>query len=129
MKALVPSLFRQHGREEIGTFIEKQVMARGYHALFEWDSGNANKFFVLFGNECKIGFRSAARENQQLEKQESAFIKIGSMRNNLVHRDYSTLPVPVTSDEVQTLFELANRFVDCLPDYLFPTEGGERGAV
>ncbi|WP_432245741.1 HEPN domain-containing protein [Arthrobacter sp. G.S.26] len=112
VKALVPEIFSRHGTDRLGEFVAKQVMARGYHTLFEWKSGTAQGFFTSFGDVCGRAFRAALKDNDQLKTQHAAFMQLGQLRNQVVHNDYASALVELTPKEIIGRYHLALEFVD-----------------
>lgn len=47
-----------------------------------------------------------------------SFLELGSLRNQLVHRDFANFPLDKTGQEIFELYKRAVRFVECLPDHL-----------
>lgn len=112
VKALVPEIFSRHGTERLAAFVAKQVMARGYHTLFEWKSGTAQGFFTSFGDVCGQTFKAALKTNDQLKAQHAAFMQLGQLRNQVVHNDYASALIELTPREIIDRYNLALEFVD-----------------
>ncbi len=82
VKDVVPEIFVRRGNERIGAFVTKQVFARGYHTLFDWNNGTAQPFFSSFGSTCGAGFKKALREDQDLRREHDAFVQLDASGTN-----------------------------------------------
>lgn len=111
VKRLLPEMFRRHGREELATFVDKQVVARGYHTLFDWKNESARGFFTSFGEVCGKHFKKALADDDNLKRQHAAFMRLGNFRNQVVHNDYATYPIETTPEEVINQYRDALIFV------------------
>lgn len=120
VKAVVESLFRVHGRDELGTFVAKKVLARGYHGLFDWDRERARMFFSNFGPDCAKSFDQKLKSDEEFSTQHSSFMRIGSLRNQLVHQDYATYVLDVTPEEILGLYKTAVLFPRSFESIVLP---------
>lgn len=124
VKKLVPEIFKSRGSTALGTFVAKAVMARNYHTLFDWKAENAFGFFSSFGDECGKNFKSLVKAEDSLKRQHEAFMRLGNLRNLVVHNDYAAYSVDLTPAEVIELYRNACAFVDRIETLaLFETEG------
>lgn len=110
VKRIMKEVFEREGRPELGTFVEKRVMARNYHTLFEWDRGKATGFFASFGDNCSKRFKSMLVNDSEFRQEHDAFMKLGGLRNRLVHQDYASFSLDDTPDELIGLYRNAIRF-------------------
>lgn len=110
-KALLPELFERHGREELGSFVEKHVVARGFHTLFDWRNKTAASFFVLFGKQSKTRFRELLDGDEEFSAGHAGFMELGSARNETVHGDYAAATMALTPDEIRNYYLKALVFV------------------
>ena len=99
-------------------FVESKALKRQYHALFDWDAKNANKFFSHFGAEFKQSVRAQISADHDLQVAEMAFLRLGSLRNVLVHSDLAARTLELTADEILELYIPARAFTDALPALL-----------
>jgi hypothetical protein len=118
VKALVPEIFSRHGMDRLANFVRQQVMARGYHTLFNWKARNANQFFSSFGDPCGKLFKETLKTDSEFKSQHDAFMLLGSMRNDVVHNDYSNRHVELTPQEVVENYNLALQFVDRIEAFI-----------
>jgi hypothetical protein len=93
-------------------FLKAKGIERQYHTYFKWDGANANQFFGLFGTGYKDFMVQRIRNDATLGDAVKAFIELGALRNDLVHRDFATFPLEKTVDEIYALYERALLFVD-----------------
>ncbi|MDJ0106329.1 HEPN domain-containing protein [Rhodococcus erythropolis] len=112
VKRIVVDFFERHGRAELCAFIDKQVLARNYHTLFDWKQEKATAFFVSFGEGSSKRFKEMLRNDDEFRDEHNAFMKLGSLRNQLVHQDYASFSLDQTPDELINLYRLAIRFPD-----------------
>ena len=110
-KKLLPELFRRHGRDELATFVERQVAARGFHTLFNWKDRSAASFFVLFGADCKTRFRNLLSIDEGFRAGHIGFMELGATRNETVHGDYASVPMSLTTGEIRSHYRNALTFV------------------
>lgn len=118
VKRLVPLLFAKYGDEQLSTFVAKRVMARSYHTLFDWRAGNANAFFGSFGDTCGTAFKGAMKEDAELKTQHDAFIKLGQLRNEVVHNDYASASIDSTPEEIMSRYALALKFIARIEEFI-----------
>ena len=107
----IAALFEERGLPEFRAFVEKQVLARQYHTLFQWDKPKgANSLFALFGDECKKRFERRKESDEEFSDCVDAFLQIGQSRNLLVHNNYADFQMTKTADDIYKLFEKAKHF-------------------
>ena len=99
------------GNVLIATLVQQKAISRQYHAWFDWEKSNANKFFDLFGPTFKDHMASVLSESPELTEDIKAFLEIGNRRNLLVHSDYASYFIDKTPDEIYVLYQSAIRFV------------------
>ena len=54
--------------------------------------------------------------DQDFDESVKAFLEIGNLRNQMVHRNYADFQLNNTVEEVYSLYTRAGRFVDEFPD-------------
>jgi hypothetical protein len=110
---------REHSTDlKISALVEQKAIRRQYHTLFDWDKRTASKFWSLFGSDYKDRMNRFCLDDAELTEAISAFMEIGSLRNQMVHNDYATFVLEKTLDEVSALYEKGSSFLDRLPDLL-----------
>lgn len=97
-------------------FIAKKALARQYHALFSWESKNANHFFSLFGDKFKSFMLNKTTDNI-LRSEIESFLEIGNLRNKLAHNNYAVFTLDLTVEEIENKHLSAARFVEKIPDF------------
>jgi len=102
----------------IKSFVKNKAVERQYHTYFEWRTGNANRFFSLFGVEFKNGAKEDVKDNSELEESIRAFLEIGNLRNELVHGNFAVFPIEKTVEEIYELYRSAHQFIDYLSSKL-----------
>lgn len=118
VKRRVAEIFELHGTDRLAAFVSKRVMARGYHGLFEWNSGKAQGFFTSFGEACGQAFKTELRANSDLRENHDAFMRLGQLRNLLVHNDYASATIELTPEEIMGMYQNALHFVDRIEDFV-----------
>ena len=121
VKSLIPEIFARHGTDRLAAFVAKQVMARGYHTLFDWPNGKAQGFFTSFGEACGAAFKEALRSEAELKEQHDAFMTLGQLRNQVVHNDYASALIELTPSEIMDRYGLALQFVDRIESFVIVT--------
>lgn len=99
-------------------FVKKKAISRQYHTFFDWDSGNANQFFGLFGENFKTFMKKEVERSKELGEAVKAFLEIGRERNRLVHQDFGTFVLEKTAEEIYNLYRAALHFVETMPGKL-----------
>lgn len=113
------------GHELAMYFVRSRAIERQYHTYFKWDSNNVNPFWALFGPGFKKWATRQVRDDDALSSGIKDFLELGDLRNRLVHQDYLTFVLDKTSEEILTLIESANGFVERLPGLLSEYPGTE----
>jgi hypothetical protein len=93
-------------------FVKNKAISRQYHTFFNWDGGNANAFFGLFGEDFKKHMTDAVKADAALANGIKAFLEIGRERNRLMHMDFGTFPLEKTAEEIFELYRSALMFVE-----------------
>lgn len=107
-----------HGSATLAEFVKNQAIGRRYSQLFDWTSGNANRFFSSFGGEFRSYMRERVRVDLGLAESIRAFLELGNLRNEAVHENYAVFSLNKTVDEVFDLYEKAGHFVEDFPNEL-----------
>ena len=105
-------------------FIRINAIERKYHTYFDWDSGKANRFFGLFGDDFKTKMVQRCKSDQKFDEAVKAFVQLGSDRNRLVHQDFGAFSLEKTAEEIylqyQTAIHFINELSQCFTDYRDP---------
>lgn len=110
------SLYRQRlpDRPDLVAFVVSAGIKRRYHTYFSWDSSNANQFFGLFGPD-----RATQLKNQfGAESGVREFMRIGRLRNELVHGDFAAFPLEDTLEDLIERYRRGRSFMDALHNAL-----------
>lgn len=100
--------------ECIISIVKQKAIERQYHTYFDWNGGNANKFFSLFGNTFKEKKLKDVKDDPTLQSAIKSFIELGSERNKLVHQNFADCTIEKTAEEVYKLYQQATLFIDFL---------------
>lgn len=114
IRILIHSFLNTSQNIMLEEFINIKALKRQYHALFEWEERNANKFFSLFGSEFKKFMVSKVKSNPELDMSIIAFLELGNERNKLAHLNYYLTPIDLTPEEVLEKYNKANSFINSL---------------
>ena len=108
----------------VTALVRNKAISRQYHTWFQWDAGNANSFFGLFGSGFRDFMKSRIGEDDDLDDAVRAFLEIGRERNRLVHQDFGAFPLEKTTEEIHALYRRALRFVEAVPGALRAFDAG-----
>ena len=101
-----------NGSDVLVSFVRNMAIERRYHQWFNWKARNANQFFGAFGSAFREFMEEKVRADLALADSISAFLQLGSLRNQLVHQNFAQFNVPMTGTEIFGLYEKANEFVE-----------------
>lgn len=96
----------------LASFLDRFVLSRGYHTLFDWQGGTAKGFFTAFGKDCGNSFKASLIADEEFRRGHESFMYLGSARNQLVHNDYAIKTIELTPTEVVEKYKEAIYFVD-----------------
>ncbi len=99
-------------------FVTKKAVKRQFHTYFDWEGSSANQFFGLFGTDFKARASAALQADVSLADSMRAFLRLGALRNSVVHQNFGAFSLGETADEVFDLYVRARRFCDGLPALL-----------
>ncbi|MCE1245853.1 MAG: hypothetical protein LWY06_04330 [Firmicutes bacterium] len=121
LKQIVETFIYDVSKNElIVSFVKNKGIERQYHAWFDWDKRNANKFFSLFGERFKTFMKQKIDEgNSQIKKGMEDFLAIGQSRNNLTHNDIHSFPFNDTISESYERYKNSLLFIKCVKDSLY----------
>lgn len=95
-------------------FIKNKAISRNYHTLFDWKASNINGFLGLFGDTFKEDVKADIESDDSLKSAIKSFLLIGSERNKLVHINFASFLIDLTSDEIFEHHQNALKLVDYL---------------
>ncbi len=94
------------------SFVRNMAIERRYHQWFNWKARNANQFFGAFGAAFREFMEGRVRADPALADSISAFLQLGSLRNQLVHQNFAQFNVPMTAAEIFDSYKKADEFVE-----------------
>jgi hypothetical protein len=106
----------------IVSLIKQKAIERQYHTYFDWEKGNANRFFAHFGDEFKNRCKREVDNDAELACAMRAFVDLGDMRNKLAHLNFAQYPIDKTSDEIYAQYEKALVFLAYIKRRLLEAE-------
>lgn len=101
-----------NNRPEIISVFATKVVKRQYHTWFNWDDLRDSAFWAMFGGDFKTAREKEMKANQDLHNSSKAFLEIGRLRNNIVHRNFAEFTVDKTIDEIYTLYRNARLYIE-----------------
>ena len=99
----------------LSEFVKRKAIGRGFSSLFSWDSSNANYFYNLFGPDFAATMRQRVQEDKNLNESVKAFLEIGHLRNELVHKNYADFQLDKTLEEIYERYQIATNFLTTFP--------------
>lgn len=103
------------GSGVLSEFVRRKAIGRSFSSLFSWNDPNANSFYNLFGPDFASIMKRRVRENRELDDSVKAFLEIGHLRNELVHKNYADFQLEKTLEEIYERYQLASNFLDTFP--------------
>ena len=103
------------GTGVLSEFVKRRAIGRSFSSLFAWESPNANHFYKCFGPEFAASMKRKVDEDKDLEESVKAFLEIGHLRNELVHKNYADFQLDKTLEEIYERYQLANNFLTTFP--------------
>jgi RiboL-PSP-HEPN len=88
-------------------------------SFFSWNDETAQPFFSGFGEACGKDFKARLKADDALKNEHDAFMRLGNLRNRVVHNDYAMYSLELTPAEVIGLYHLAVRFTERFEDLIF----------
>lgn len=96
------------------SIIKNRVIYCQYHTFFDWERKNANKFFSMLGEDFKKEAEENVNNDIKLDEGIKAFLEIGKLRNELVHRNFGSYTIDKTAKDVVELYYKALSFIEFL---------------
>ena len=97
--------------------VEKKVLDRQFHTLFDWDSGKVNSFLGKFGPDFKKK-AAAANGNDNIHRASLDFMALVAERNRLAHSSKINDQAQFTSSEVRIKFYDAAGWITWIGQFL-----------
>jgi HEPN superfamily RiboL-PSP-like protein len=110
--AIERSARRRDVPEDFRSLIETKAISRQFYNYFDFDSSNTNKLFRAFGATCKSKAESKIRDSKSLRESQSAFLKICALRNQMVHSNYASFNIDLTTEEIYLLYRRGCKFIE-----------------
>lgn len=107
-----------NGNVLVASLVRRKAVSRQYHTWFDWNSGNANSFFGLFGDSFRNFMKQRVKQDDELDGAVRAFLELGRERNRLVHQDFGAFSLEKTTEEIHALYTQALHYVDTVPGAL-----------
>ena len=103
-------------------FVRNAAIDRKFYSWFTWTEDNekgVHRFFSLFGKKFGKYARDRLNSNDCLKRSAGCFIRLGNLRNKLVHRDFAVYSMEETSaKDIYDRYHEAKEFVAWVPDVL-----------
>lgn len=94
------------------SLIDSKAISRQFYNYFDFKSSNTNKLFNSFGPECKDKAESKIKSSEKIRVAQSSFLKICSLRNQMVHSNYAAFSIDLTADEIYVMYRQGCRFIE-----------------
>jgi len=108
------SEIHSNGHPGIQSLIKKKAVDRQYHTYFDWKTKKPGPFYGLFGDVCGDCMKMEINADPKLKDGIAAFLELGSLRNELVHKNFAAFPFEKTAEEVHALYQKSEDFVQYL---------------
>jgi RiboL-PSP-HEPN len=105
------STIHSNGHPGIESLIKGKAIERQYHTYFDWKKKKPGPFYALFGDVCGDQLEQLVKADADLKDALAAFLELGSLRNELVHKNFAAFPFEKTTEEVYALYQRAESFV------------------
>lgn len=100
--------------ELMAHFVSNQALERKYHAMFNWDQSNANKFYGLFGKNFLDQIKTKLSTDIMMKDSEKSFMDLGRFRNEIVHKGISTYNLSKSASDIYEAFQKSINFLSFL---------------
>jgi hypothetical protein len=107
--------------EALTSLVRIKAIERQYHTYFSWREGgrSAVPFFAMLGTSAKDSAKQDMKD-KELKQAVDAFLELGDLRNLLVHENFGSYPLEMTSEEIYRQYCAALRFVRYVEEKLNP---------
>lgn len=105
----------------LGVLVYNAAINRKFYSWFSWTEDNekgVNRFFGLFGGEFGTYARNRINADDDLKQSAGSFIRLGNLRNKLVHRDFADYYMNETAEDIYCWYRKSIKFVDWVPNVL-----------
>lgn len=96
---------------QLHSFVKNKGTKRQYHSMFQWDGGNANSFFGLFGESFSNRMKELAKSDADFRTCVNSFLYLGQLRNLLAHEDFCGISLSITRADVIGHYDRAKQFI------------------
>ena len=104
------------------SMVQRRILDRQYHTLFDWNASNTNSFWSNFGADAKDHARQRLASNDELLAAEKDFIDLGKERNKLVHQNFVIYNMNLTLDEIYTKYVSSCKFLEFIQNTLMSND-------
>lgn len=105
----------------LAVLVYNAAIDRKFYSWFSWKEDNekgVNMFFGLFGREFGVYARNRISADFTLRQSAGSFIRLGNLRNKLVHQDFADYSMNETVEEIYRWYQESIEFVDWVPEVL-----------
>lgn len=104
--------------EPVWNFIKHKAISRQYHTYFDWEKKNINKFLKLFGDSFYTAISAEIDKDNTLKEGIENFMTLGNHRNLLVHENFASASMDLSTEEVIKMYRSALKFTEFLSNKL-----------
>lgn len=104
------------GNDALINLVEKRVLNRQFHTLFDWESGKVNSFLGKFGSDFKK--KAEAANDDEIHRASRDFMELVAERNALAHGSRMNEEAQFTPSEVRTKFYNADGWISWVGQFL-----------
>jgi RiboL-PSP-HEPN len=125
LKQVVTSGIASRSRNDpyINAFFKIRGISYQYHAWFDWDKSNANRFYSFFGKHFSEDIKAIIDADEALSESVTSFVKIGDLRNQIVHNNILVFKLNDTPAQVLERIKKANSFISLVEKVFSLKEG------
>ncbi|MCL5680371.1 MAG: HEPN domain-containing protein [Candidatus Marsarchaeota archaeon] len=95
------------------SLVEK-FLDRNFWNLFDSKFESMNRFLGNFGDEFKVSFQKSIRDDKNLKDSETSFLRLLSLRGEIVHGNFLSYSVDVTYEESYEIYKKSFVYVEHL---------------
>ena len=127
LKRVVTSGVAARSRNDpyINAFFKMRGISYQYHAWFDWDKGNANRFYSFFGKQFVEAIKSMIDDDKALSECVTNFVKISDLRNRIVHNNILVFKLDDTPAQVLEHIKAADLFISLVEKVFDPKRESE----
>lgn len=105
------------------SLISAKAISRQFYSYFDFESKNTNRLFNSFGAKCKERADQLLKESAELRDAQRAFLEVCALRNKMVHTNYASFVIEITTDEVFVMYQNGRRFITFFEEIVSGGEG------